>query len=311
VKSALDPRPPVTVPPGEKVPLVNVVAQHAYVDVVLSGALNPRRQVVSNDKCNVCHGALGTTTGSNTQAEAFHGGARNTVEACALCHDQNRYSSTVMTNGLALSENYSFKRMIHGIHGNSKRTAPFTHGNNVIGVFGKDGLLKAAPNPLDPAGFIALSSSSSVSAPTGTLLQPWSTGTVVPAGTALGASGSAVENYAAEVAYPQLGLNCDSCHVNKSWSSDANPIGSVVAKPIDAATLKAGTDPRAWRVISPKAASCTSCHDSPTAISHVIGSGGSAFGTLTQAQSFQVPETCAECHAAGRPLGVDVVHGQK
>ncbi len=306
VKSALDPRPEVT--PRT---LINVIARHTSADVALSGPLNPRRQVVSNEKCNVCHGALGTTSGSNTLAEAFHGGARNTVEACALCHDQNRYSSTVMTSGMALSENYSFKRMIHGIHGNSKRTYPFTHGNNVIGAFGKDGLLKEAANPADPAGFIALSSSSSVSAPPGTLLQPWSTGTVVPAGTPLGASGSAVENYAAEVAYPQLGLNCDSCHVNKSWSSDVNPIGSVVTKPIDAATLKAGTDPRAWRVISPKAASCTSCHDSPTAISHVIASGGSAFGTLTQAQSFQVPETCAECHAAGRPLGVDVVHGQK
>ena len=119
VKVALDPRPPVT--PRT---LVNVVAQHTYADVVLSGPSNPRRQVVSNEKCNVCHGALGTTTGSNTQAEAFHGGARNTVESCVLCHDQNRYSSTVMTSGRALSENYSFKRMIHGIHGNSKRTAP-------------------------------------------------------------------------------------------------------------------------------------------------------------------------------------------
>jgi hypothetical protein len=216
-----------------------------------------------------------------------------------------------MTNGLALSENYSFKRMIHGIHGNSKRTTPFTHGNNVIGAFGKDGLLKEAANPADPAGFIALSSSSSVSAPLGTLLQPWSTGTVVPAGTPLGASGSAVENYAAEVAYPQLGLNCDSCHVNRSWSTDPNPVGAVVAKPIDAATLKAGTDPAAWRVISPRAASCTSCHDSQAAISHVINSGGSSFGNLTQGQLFQVPESCVECHAPGRPIGVDVVHGQK
>jgi hypothetical protein len=43
----------------------------------------------------------------------------------------------------------------------------------------------------------------------------------------------------------------------------------------------------------------------------MISSGGSSFGNLTQAQSFQVPESCAECHAAGRPLGVDVVHGQK
>lgn len=306
VKSAADPRPEVT--PRT---LINVIARHTSADVALSGPLNPRRQVVSNEKCNVCHGALGTTSGSNTLAEAFHGGARNTVEACALCHDQNRYSSTVMTSGQALSENYSFKRMIHGIHGNSKRTFPFTHGNNVIGAFGMDGLLKAAPNPLDPAGFIALSSSSSVSAPLGTLFQPWSTGTVVPAGTPLGASGRDVENYAAEVAYPQLGLNCDSCHVDRSWRDDINPVGTVVAKPIDAATLKAGTDPLAWRVISPRAASCSSCHDSPTAISHMISSGGSSFGNLTQAQSFQVPESCAECHAAGRLLGVDVVHGQK
>ena len=29
-----------------------------------------------------------------------------------------------MTNGLALNESYQFKRMIHGIHGNSKRTYP-------------------------------------------------------------------------------------------------------------------------------------------------------------------------------------------
>ncbi len=67
------------------------MAQNTYADVVISGALNPRRQVVSNEKCNVCHAALGTTTGSNTEDYAFHGGARHTVESCVLCHDQNRY----------------------------------------------------------------------------------------------------------------------------------------------------------------------------------------------------------------------------
>ena len=296
VKTALDPRPEVT----PRV-LINVVAQHTFADVALSGALNPRREVVSNAKCNVCHGALGTTSGSNTLSEAFHGGARNTVEACVLCHDANRYSSTVMTNGRALSENYSFKRMIHGIHGNSKRVYPFTHGNNVIGAFNKSGILT-----LD--GLIAASSSSSVSAPIGTLLQPWSTGVVVPAGTALGASGSDVENYAAEVAYPSVGLDCNGCHVNNSWQRDLGPVGAVVAKPIDQVTLKAGLDPLNWLVITPKAASCTSCHDSTTAIDHVVGAGGSSFGQLTQAQSLQTQETCADCHALGRPQGVDVVH---
>ena len=113
-------------------------------DVALSGPLTPRRTIVSNDKCNACHGALGTTSGSNTLANAFHGGARDTVEACVVCHDANKASSTVMTNGLALNESYQFKRMIHGIHGNSKRTYPFTHGNPARGEFDMKGTLLGA-----------------------------------------------------------------------------------------------------------------------------------------------------------------------
>jgi OmcA/MtrC family decaheme c-type cytochrome len=300
VKTLSEPRPVITPPPGQPVPLVNVVVQHTYADVALSGPLNPRREVVSNEKCNVCHGALGTTSGSNTLANAFHGGARNTVEACTLCHDQNRYSnSSVMTDGRALSENYSFKRMIHGIHGNSKRQFPFTHGNNVIGAFDRntflltlDGLIASSTNP----------------APAGTLFQPYSTGVVVPAGTALGTTGSSVENYAAEVAYPAVGLNCNGCHVNESWKNDRGPVGSVVAKPIDQGTLRASTDPLSWLVITPKAATCSSCHDSAAAIGHMTSIGGSAFGTVTQAQSFQTQESCVDCHGAGRPHGVDVVH---
>jgi hypothetical protein len=31
---------------------------------------------------------------------------------------------------------------------------------------------------------------------------------------------SGVENYGAEVAYPQVGMNCDACHVNGSWKQD-------------------------------------------------------------------------------------------
>jgi OmcA/MtrC family decaheme c-type cytochrome len=296
VKTALDPRPPVT--PTE---FVSVVVQHTFADVVLSGALNPRRQVVANEKCNVCHGALGTTTGSNTKANAFHGGARNTVEVCVLCHDQNRFSSTVMTNGLALSENYGFKRMIHGIHGSSKRNYPFTHDNAVIGAFGKDGILGGA------GGF---TSGSSSAAPLGTPAIPFATTTAVPAGTPLG---SDVTNYAAEVAYPAVGLNCDGCHVNGSWRVDRGPIASVVAKPLlgSATPLTVDTDPLKWLVITPKAATCTACHDSTNAMNHVVGSGGASFGNATQAQSLQTQEICADCHAPGLPRGVDIVHGQK
>ena len=258
-KWATDPRPEVV-----PLTLVNTVVQHSYKDVALTGSLQARRDVVSNDKCNVCHGALGTTSGSNTLAEAFHRGARNTVESCVICHDANRGSSgNMMTSGLNLYEPYQFKRMIHGIHGNSKRTYPFTHGNRVVGAFAKDGSSLTGGAPL----------------------------------------ASTVENYAAEVAYPQVGLNCNACHVNNSYKTDKSTLGSVVFKDTGV------TDPNLWKVISPKAASCTGCHDSSSAIGHVTTFGGSSFGNL--AQNARPQETCDDCHAPGGFKGVDAVHGQK
>jgi OmcA/MtrC family decaheme c-type cytochrome len=215
-----------------------------------------------------------------------------------ICHDANRMSSTVMTNGLTLAESYQFKRMIHGIHGNSRRTYPFTHGNRVIGPFGKDGLLQAA----------GLTAGDLATAPEGTLFLPFATGTVVPAGTALA---SDVENYAAEVAWPGVGINCNACHVNDSFKSDRSPLGAVVAKPLIGSPLAANPDPLSWRVISPQAATCTACHDSAPAIEHVMGYGNASFGNRSQADSIHVQETCADCHAPGRSRGVDLVHGQK
>lgn len=260
VKWATDPRPEVT----PRV-LVNTVVQHTFKELALSGPLNPRRVIVATEKCNACHGALGTTSGSNTLAEAFHGGARNIVEACVTCHDVNKMSSTIMTNGLALNESYQFKRMIHGIHGNSKRTYPFTHGNTVVGAFNKDGTSATGGAPL----------------------------------------AANVENYAAEVAWPGVGINCNVCHVNNSYKVDQSPLGAVISKPAGV------TDPMQWLVISPKAASCTACHDSPTAIAHVTSFGNASFGNKTQAQSMQTQEICADCHSSGGFKGVDIVHGQK
>ena len=67
------------------------------------------------------------------------------------------------------------------------------------------------------------------------------------------------------------------------------------------------TDPMDWLVISPQAASCTACHDSPQALGHVTAFGNATFGNLTQRTWPQ--ETCADCHAGGLFMGVDRVHG--
>ena len=271
-KSATDPRPEVT----PRV-LMNTLVQHTFKDVVLSGALTPRRLIVSNEKCNVCHGALGATSGSNTLAEAFHSGARNTVESCVVCHDANRASSTVMTNGLVFNESYQFKRMIHGIHGSSKRSYPFTYGNKVVDAFAKDGTSLTGGAPL----------------------------------------ASDVENFAAEVSWPGVGLNCNACHINNSYKQDLGQLGSVILKgPATRVgtgfTVAADANPMNFFVISPKAATCTACHDSSTAMGHVTSFGGSAFGDKTQAQIAALPrETCDDCHSSGGFKGVDIVHGQK
>ncbi len=271
--AAADPRP-------EVVPtvLVNTIVQHTYKELALTGALQPRRAIVGTEKCNVCHGALGATSGSNTLANAFHSGGRDIVEACVICHDANRASSgNIMTNGLNLYESYQFKRMIHGIHGNSKRSSPFTHGNKVVGVFNKDGTSATGGAPL----------------------------------------ASNVENFAAEVSWPGVGINCNACHVNNSYKSDMGPLGTVVQKPVNVATGVATTDPNAWLVISPKAASCTACHDGKTTsgqtvIDHVTQFGGATFGDKSQADvALLPPETCDDCHTNGGVKNVDIVHGQK
>ncbi len=255
-KWATDPRP-------EVVPrvLVNTAVQHTHRDVVLSGVEQARREVVSNDKCNACHALLGTGSGSNTLDNAFHSGARNTVEACVMCHDANRMSSGKMTNGIDWNESRQFKRLIHGIHGNSKRTYPFSPGNTVVAAFNKDGTRIGGGAPL------------------------------------------ASTNYAAEVAWPGVGINCNACHVNNSYQTDRGTLGTVIRKGTGV------TDPNLWSVISPKAASCTACHDSPTAISHVTTFGGATFGNLSQAAWPR--ETCDDCHSSGGFRGVDIVHGQR
>ncbi len=314
VQWATDPRPPV-VPQA----LIDVSVQHTSQELALSGTLQPRRTIVATEKCNVCHGMLGTASASNTLATAFHSGARNIVEACVVCHDANRASTTVMTNGMALNESYQFKRLIHGIHGNSKRASPFTHGNSVVDTFKMDGTSATGGKSLSQQ--------------------------IDSAGTAI-----VVDNYAAEVQWPGMraipSINCNACHVDNSYRNDASPLGAAVISN-SLSKDKAGnyvnpnvgifaasgacvgatgsvatkdlactaTDWSKIPVISPKSATCTSCHNGltstgTTVLSHVAEFGGATFGTKSQAEVAALPrETCNDCHANGGTKNVDIVHG--
>ena len=220
---------------------------------------------------------------------------RNNSEGCSNCHNANQAGGyTLMTDGslgpvagdsqLAagntsafLHESYQAKRFIHGIHGGAKRVYPFTHCMNVGGEYNKDGTNKVTGGPS------------------------------LGAATCVNQYPGVTDNFSAEVAYPAQLTNCANCHVNDSWKQDKSVLGSVVFKATGV------TNMLDWQVISPKAATCTSCHDSKAVQTHVKTVGAS-FGTATQGDLLtggKVFESCEGCHAPGSAIGVDTVHGLK
>jgi OmcA/MtrC family decaheme c-type cytochrome len=165
--------------------------------------------------------------------------------------------------------------MIHGIHGGGRAQYPFIHGTRAT----------AANNFTEP------------------------------------------ENFTAEVAYPGILSDCTTCHVNNSYQNDRGTIGSVVLSSSttndptnsrynenfalrDLVLTGGVVDPLKLPVISPKAASCTACHDTLGIVNHVTTVGGATFGGKTQGQFLngEVFEACDGCHAPGGFVGVDTVH---
>jgi len=59
-------------------------------------------------------------------------------------------------------------------------------------------------------------------------------------------------------------------------------------------------------VKSPIAAACSSCHDAPTAISHMQMMGGSFYETRAVAQT--KAEQCMMCHGPGTVASIALVH---
>jgi OmcA/MtrC family decaheme c-type cytochrome len=270
-----------------------VPVKNAIKDVnIATGGASARRAIVSNDNCNSCHAYLGIPMGGQTVA--FHKGVRNNSDGCAICHNANQAGSyTLMADGSTgpvvgdsqtqivnaasssfLHESWQAKRFVHGIHYGAKRNYPFTHCLNVGGVWNKDGTSQIGGPNL---------------------------------GSATCGTGDTL-NFTAEVAYPAALKNCSNCHVNDSWKQDKSVLGTVVFKP----TGK--TNMLDWMVISPKAATCTTCHDAKAVQTHVKNIGGGAFGDVTQNDLLyggKVFEACEGCHAPGTALGVDKAHAFK
>ena len=80
-----------------------------------------RRTIVSNAKCNNCHGQLGVSP-------SFHSGARNNGEGCAICHNANNATGhTGAANNFGGGWNVGIKNLVHSVHGSAKRAQAFTY----------------------------------------------------------------------------------------------------------------------------------------------------------------------------------------
>ncbi|HWI83772.1 OmcA/MtrC family decaheme c-type cytochrome [Ramlibacter sp.] len=284
------------VPPTTNEDLAYVPVKNAITNVnIATGGTSsaPRRQIVSNDGCNNCHAILGLPMGAQTVG--FHKGHRNNADGCAICHNANQAGGyTLMTDGSTgpvtgdsqlaagntsafLHESYQAKRFVHGIHYGEKRNYPFTHCMNVGGEYNKDGTNKVAGGPS------------------------------LGAATCVNQYPGVTDNFTAEVAYPGDLKACSNCHVNDSWKQDKSVLGTVVFK------QTGKTNMLDWQVLSPKAATCTGCHDAKSVQTHVKTVGAS-FGSFTQNDLLfggKVFESCEGCHAPGSAIGVDTVHGVK
>jgi OmcA/MtrC family decaheme c-type cytochrome len=82
---------------------------------VTGGNAVARRQVVSTQKCNVCHFSLDA-----------HGSSRNDVQQCVLCHNPTATDVARRPADKGAPESVNFKEMIHRIHRGEENTRDLT-----------------------------------------------------------------------------------------------------------------------------------------------------------------------------------------
>ncbi|MBE0619598.1 MAG: OmcA/MtrC family decaheme c-type cytochrome [Burkholderiales bacterium] len=221
-----------------------------------------RRAIVETAKCSKCHDQLGVDPN-------FHGGARNDATICAFCHNPNA--------GTNSGWSWDSSAFIHGIHGASKRTVPFTWTASSAAynysMVAYPGILKNCET-CHVAGSYDFSGTDNAAAVPNRLYRTVAEGTTVTAT-------FDTSPYIAQTAGTAYGA---------SWTPTT---------PAAATNL----------VNSPIAAACFSCHDSSTAQTHMSQDGG---GSIYEARSTAMlkTENCLFCHGSGKLVDIKVQHAK-
>jgi len=254
----------------------------------LADGYNPRRQIVSNVKCNNCHAQLGV-------GPSFHSGARNNGEGCAFCHNANMATGHVgKTYSFGGGWNVGIKNLVHSIHGSAKRNQAFTYEATTANP---DGFKKVTyPGVLKNCEQCHISGTYDFTAKT---------------------SSDALANL----------LWTTDAKGNMLNDSTTNPTGiaSVGLSPWVTSLGKGQIDYTADNLVtSPIAAACFGCHDGSAAVSHMKVNGGSVYALFSKVASvatrpavgtastmtFTTTEACMVCHGSGKEQDIKVMHAK-
>jgi OmcA/MtrC family decaheme c-type cytochrome len=202
--------------------------------------------------------------------DAFHAGQRNDATTCSWCHNPNRTSSGWSADSTAF---------VHAIHSAAKRQVPYNwHAKSATEGYYEityPGVLNDCQTCHLPGTF-DFSASASAAAFSNRQLRTVGQGT-----------------YSASFTVsPYVALGTD---YGSGFSFSATTGTTTEAA---ATTL----------VMSPTVASCSGCHDSPDAISHMKGNTGSFYAARSAALG--VTETCLVCHGSGRTADIAVMHSK-
>jgi len=99
---------------GEGIEVREAAFNPLFYAAVTDAEPEPRREIVSLDKCNVCHDVL-----------ALHGGQRFTIENCVVCHNPAATDEEVRPEEELPPEAIHFKWMIHKIHTGAELGEPY------------------------------------------------------------------------------------------------------------------------------------------------------------------------------------------
>ena len=241
----------------------------------------PRRAIVSNAKCNSCHGQLGV-------GPSFHSGARNNGEGCAICHQPITSTGHVgVKYSFGGGWNVGVKNLVHSIHASGMRGQAFSY----------------EATAANPGGFQEVT-------------YPGVLNKCEQCHVAGSYDFSAAANAAA---LPNLLWTTDA-KGNMLNDATTNPtsIASIGLSPWVTSLGKGQIDYTADNLVtSPVTSSCFGCHDSKAAVAHMQLNGGTVYGSVSavsvsktgdRSMGFTKVESCMVCHASGKVADIKAAH---